>query len=139
MAENKTQPTAVAAEDFLAGVEDPAKREDCRALVRLMQDVTGEPPVMWGASIVGFGKYHYRYESGREGDFLLVGFSPRAKELSLYIMAGFERHAELMARLGKFRTGKACLYVKRLSDIDMGVLEELVRASVAHTRATHQG
>ena len=106
MAENKTQPT----------------------------DVTGEEPVMWGSSIVGFGEYHYRYESGREGDFFLAGFSPRKANLVLYIMSGFPRHAELMERLGKHRTGKSCLYINKLEDVDLDVLRELVRRSVEHVR-----
>jgi hypothetical protein len=112
-------------------------RRDARAVAKLMQDVTGEKPVMWGASMVGFGRYHYRYASGREGDWFLTGFAPRKKELTLYIMAGFERYDALMARLGKFKTGKSCLYVKRLSDIDPDVLRELVGESVAYMKATY--
>jgi hypothetical protein len=133
---NKTQPSAAAAAAaaFIDAVEDPERRADCRALATLMEEVTGEPPVLWGTSIVGFGRYHYRYESGREGDSFLAGFSPRKRELTLYIMAGFDRYPELMAKLGRYRTGKSCLYLKRLSDVDMAVLEELIRESVAHTR-----
>lgn len=134
MSENKTQPTAADVSAFIDAVEDADRRADCRTLVALMQGVVGEPPVLWGPSMVGFGRYHYRYESGREGDFFLAGFSPRKRDLTLYITAGFERHPALMAKLGRYRTGKSCLYLKRLSDIDMNVLEELVRESVAHMR-----
>ena len=102
-----------------------------------MQRVTGEPPTMWGDSIVGFGSYHYVYDSGREGDWFLTGFSPRKRNLSLYIMAGFSDYDELMERLGKHKTGKSCLYVNRLSDIDLDVLEALVRQSVAHMRKAY--
>ena len=100
----------------------------------LMREVTGEPPKMWGASIVGFGSYHYRYASGREGDWLVVGFAPRKQNLVIYIMPGFARYGALLARLGKFRTGKSCLYVNKLDDVDPDVLEELVRESVAEMR-----
>lgn len=134
MAELKTQPTESSVNDFLAGV-DEERRDDCRTLVDLMSRATGEPPKMWGASIVGFGSYRYEYESGRSGDWFLTGFSPRKRNLTLYIMAGFDRYEELMERLGKHSTGKSCLYVKGLSDIDMDVLRELVQASVDHMRA----
>ena len=97
-----------------------------------MRRVTGDEPAMWGPSIVGFGSYHYKYASGREGDWMKVGFSPRKQQLTLYIMSGFSRFDELMGRLGKHSTGKSCLYIKRLEDVDLGVLEELVRESVAH-------
>ena len=119
---------------FLDAVENPRRRADARQLLALMQAVTGESPKMWGSSIVGFGSYHYRYASGREGDSLVVGFSPRKQNLVIYIMPGFSDYGELLGRLGKFRTGKSCLYVNRLDDIDLGSLEELVRASVAEMR-----
>jgi hypothetical protein len=137
MASNKTQPTDASVEAFLDTVEDPGRRADCTALVRLMREVTGQEPRMWGASMVGFGSYHYRYESGREGDFFLAGFSPRKRDLSVYVMAGLERFPELLARLGKHRTGKSCLYLKRLGDVDPDVLRTLIRESVAHVRLTH--
>ena len=137
MASNKTQPTDASVEAFLDTVEDPGRRADCAALVRLMREVTGHEPRMWGASMVGFGSYHYRYESGREGDFFLAGFSPRKRDLSVYVMAGLERFPELLARLGKHRTGKSCLYLKRLGDVDPDVLRTLIRESVAHVRLTH--
>jgi hypothetical protein len=134
VAENKTQPTEASVDDFLAGVEDGSRREDCLALVELMRRVTQEEPRMWGSSMVGFGSYHYRYASGREGDSFLTGFSPRKRELTLYIMGGIEGNEALLSRLGKHRTGKGCLYIKRLSDVDVEVLEELVAGSVARLK-----
>ncbi|MBC2776152.1 DUF1801 domain-containing protein [Parasphingopyxis marina] len=134
MAENKTKPTKIDPATFIAAVEPDWKREDAETICALMERLSGHPPKMWGPSIIGFGQYHYTYESGREGDSMLTGFSPRKSALTLYIMAGFPRHEEIMARLGKHRTGQACLYVKRLSDIDMGALEELIAASLAHMR-----
>ncbi|MGD8495049.1 MAG: DUF1801 domain-containing protein [Gemmatimonadales bacterium] len=132
MAENKTQPTDASVTAFLDAVEDETRRSDARRVLELMRDVTGEEPRMWGPSIVGFGDYHYRYESGREGDWFLTGFAPRKANLVLYIMSGFPRHAELMERLGKHRTGKSCLYVNRFDDLDLDVLRELIRRSVEH-------
>ena len=119
---------------FLDGVENPRRREDARRLLALMQEVTGELPKMWGATIVGFGSYHYRYASGREGDWPVVGFAPRKQNLVLYIMPGFTRYSALLAKLGKHRTGKSCLYVNKLDDIDPRILEELVRESVAEMK-----
>ncbi|MBN2472691.1 MAG: DUF1801 domain-containing protein [Anaerolineae bacterium] len=135
MAQNKTTPGQGSVTAFLQTVEEQ-RRADCETLVALMQEVTGEPPVMWGDSMVGFGSYHYKYASGREGDWFVVGFSPRKQNLTLYIMAGFEEYEALLARLGKHTTGKSCLYVKRLADVDMDALRELVRQSVAHMRAS---
>jgi hypothetical protein len=132
VAENKTQPTDASVTAFLDAVEDETRRSDARRVLELMRDVTGEEPRMWGPSIVGFGDYHYRYESGREGDWFLTGFAPRKANLVLYIMSGFPRHAELMERLGKHRTGKSCLYVNRFDDLDLDVLRELIRRSVEH-------
>jgi hypothetical protein len=137
MSDLKTRPTDDSVAAFLDQVEDPDRRADCQAVLELMRDVTGEEPKMWGGSIVGFGTYHYRYESGREGDWFLTGFSPRKQNLTLYIMAGFDRYDELMARLGKHKTGKSCLYVKKLADLDHDVLRELVASSLAHMRATY--
>lgn len=137
MAQLKTARTDATVDDFIDGIENEGRREDCRTLLRIMKRVTGKEPAMWGASIVGFGSYHYRYESGRQGDWFLTGFSPRKQNLTLYMMAGFDRYASLMAGLGKHATGKSCLHVKRLSDIDLGVLEELVSASVEHMRKRH--
>jgi hypothetical protein len=137
MSELKTQPHDGSVDAFLDGIEPEGRREDCRAVAQLMREVTGEEPVLWGPSIVGFGSYHYRYESGREGDWFLTGFAPRKQALTLYIMAGFPRFDELMERLGKYKTGKSCLYVKRLDDLDLDVLRELVTRSVEHMRATY--
>ncbi len=134
MAELKTRPTGQSVESFIASSCGEGREPDCRRLREIMAGVTGAESVMWGSSIVGFGSYHYRYASGREGDWFLVGFAPRKQDLTIYIMAGFEKYEELLARLGRFRTGKGCLYVKRLADVDEGVLEELIAASVAYLR-----
>jgi hypothetical protein len=138
MAESKTIPTAMAPHEFIAAVRDPRRRADAEALVRIFRRATGEKPVMWGPSIVGFGKVHYRYDTGREGDMCLAGFSPRSAALVLYALSGAKEEKALLARLGEFKLGKACLYIKRLEDVDAKVLEELVRRSAAHTRETSQ-
>lgn len=127
MAENKTQPTSVPVEEFLASVEHPVRRADGFALLELMRRATGQEPVMWGPSIVGFGTYHYRYGSGREGDSAAVGFSPRKAKLALYVLGYGTDTKELLARLGKYQTGVSCLYINTLEDVDLAVLEELVR------------
>ncbi len=132
MSEAKTKPTPQSAEAFIEAVPDATRREDARAVAAMMQRLSGEPPVMWGASIVGCGTYHYRYDSGREGDAPRIGFSPRAKELVLYLADSAPAHGALLERLGKHRTGKSCLYIKRLADVDQGVLEQLLAASLAH-------
>lgn len=126
---NKTQVTDSDVRAFLSSVGDPKRRDDSFIILSMMEQVTGHSPKMWGTSIVGFDTYHYKYESGREGDFFKVGFSPRKQNLTVYIMTGFKRYAELMARLGKHSTGKSCLYIKRLEDVDMGVLKELITES----------
>jgi len=126
-AKNKTTENDASVEDFLASVNDDQKKADCLELKSMMERVTNAPAKMWGTSIVGFDQYHYKYDSGREGDFMKVGFSPRAQNVTVYIMPGFERYAELMANLGKHKTGKSCLYIKKLDDIDRDVLEELVQ------------
>lgn len=128
---NKTQATDADVDQFLAAIPDPGRREDCQRIRALMEAATGAPARLWGPSIVGFGVYHYRYESGREGDWMVTGFSPRKNDLTLYIMPGFARYESLMAKLGRHKTGKSCLYIKRLADVDMAVLETLVRDSVA--------
>lgn len=137
MSKNKTQPQDGSVADFIAAIDDEQKRADANRLVSIMREETGEEPVLWGGSIVGFGTYHYVYESGREGDSLKVGFSPRKGNISLYIMSGFEGQPEVMERLGKYKTGKACLYVKRLSDVDESALRVLVRRSVAWADRTY--
>lgn len=132
MAELKTKPTDESVTAFLNSVSDERKREDCFTLLELMQEVTEAEPTMWGNSIVGFGTYHYKYASGREGDWFLAGFAPRKQNLTLYIMAGFDAYDGLLAQLGKHKTGKSCLYIKRLDDVDMDVLRQLVASSVTH-------
>lgn len=134
MSQNKTQPTEQSVEAFLMTVENEKRRQDAFDMLHMMQEVTGSNPVMWGNSIIGFDQYHYKYDSGREGDFLIVGFAPRKTALTLYIMPGFERYDELMQKLGKYKTGKACLYVKKLEDVDREVLAELIRQSVQYMR-----
>ena len=135
MAENKTKPTAVSVAAFLEACTDEARRTDAKALAKLMQKVTGKEPTMWGPSIIGFGNYHYVYESGREGDNLVVGFSPRKAANVLYGAIGFDGAEALLAKLGKHTTGKGCLYIKKLADVDMKVLETLVETAVAATMA----
>ena len=137
MAELKTKENDQSVEAFLSSIDDAQKQADCRALVAIMQEATGAAPRMWGDSIVGFGHYHYKYASGREGDWFLTGFAPRKQNLTLYIMAGFDNYEALLGRLGKHTTGKSCLYVKRLADVDMPVLTELVVESVAHMKASN--
>jgi len=128
MAELKTKPTGVAVDAFLEAVPNPQRREDGKALREMFERISGEPAVMWGPSIVGFGEYHYRYASGHEGDMCRIGFSPRSTELVLYIGATHPDGADLLARLGKHKTGKGCLYVKQLSDVDREVLEQMIAA-----------
>ena len=131
MAELKTQRNDKSVAAFLNRVE--AKyREDCRSVLELMKEVTGQEPAMWGTSMVGFGSYHYKGRSGREGDWFLTGFSPRKQDLTLYIMPGFERYGALLSKLGKHKTGKSCPYIKSLDDIHMPTLRKLVKQSVAH-------
>ena len=137
MSENKTRPTEQSVEDFLNSVEHKTRREDGFALLELMKEITEEDAVMWGSSIVGFGRYHYKYDSGREGDMPLVGFSPRKQSITLYIMPGFDEYRDLLATLGKHKTGKACLYVNKLADVDEDVLRQLVRRSYEHMRETN--
>ena len=134
MAEPKTKKTGASVAAFLDAVADPGRREDARAVLALMKRITGEEPKMWGPSIVGFGSYTYTYASGRTGDWPIAGFSPRKQALTLYVMPGFEKDADLMKRLGKHKAGKSCLYLNRLADVDAGVLEELVRRSVVRMR-----
>lgn len=137
MAENKTKPTEVTAASYLAAIENDDRRQDCETLAQLMTQATGYPPVMWGASIVGFGSYHYRYESGREGDSCLTGFSSRKGDISLYLSSEFPGRDTLLADLGKHKMAKACLYIRKLSDVNLGVLEQLVRGSVAQVKRTY--
>lgn len=128
--DNKTQATEASVDAFLEAVEPERKRQDAKALDALFRRVTGFGPRMWGPTIVGYGQYHYRYATGREGDFLATGFSPRKANLSIYIMPGYADFGGILERLGKHKTGKSCLYVNKLADIDTGVLEELIRAGL---------
>lgn len=130
MAELKTKKNDASVEGFLAGVDNQRRREDSFVVLEMMKRLTGEEPKMWGSSIVGFGSYHYRYASGREGDWPRIGFSPRKQSLTIYVMPGFSNYDDLLSRLGKHRTGKSCLYVNKLADVDMDVLEQLVRSSL---------
>lgn len=140
MAENKTRATGASVDGFLHGVEHPVRHRDSLRLLELMSTITGEEPVMWGPSIVGFGRYRYRYETGREGDAAAVGFSPRKASLSLYGLLQSPEAGVLLPRLGKHRTGAGCLYVNKLEDVDEAVLAELIRAGYRHmTAGTHDG
>ena len=130
MAELKTQPTDQDVDSFLGSIADEQQRQDSRAIADLMRELTGAAPRMWGPSIVGFGSARYRYASGRENDWFVVGFSPRKQNLTLYLSYGFEQNDELLRRLGKHKIGKACLYIKRLSDVDQAALRELIARSV---------
>jgi hypothetical protein len=134
MAENKTVPNDQNVEQFLNTIEDERKRKDAFTIVKLMQQITGMEPKMWGSSIVGFGSYHYKYDSGREGDSALAGFSPRKQNLTIYNMGGFERYDGLLKKLGKHTTGKGCLYIKRLDDIDLPTLKRLIEESVKNVK-----
>ena len=139
MAELKTKRNDGDVDAFLSGVEDEGRRQDCYEVLELMKEVTGEQPKMWGGSIVGFGEYTYKYESGRTGDWMAIGFAPRKQALTLYIMSGFDGYADLMERLGKHKTGKSCLYIKTLDDIDRPTLRELVALSVQHVAKRYGG
>ena len=130
MAEAKTKPTDQSVTDFLNKIPEPERRADCFAVAKIMEEITGKKPKMWGPSIVGFGSYHYKYASGREGDWPVAGFSPRKKDLTVYLTMGFEKHRELMEKLGKHSTSKSCLYLKRLSDIHLPTLKKLIKISV---------
>ncbi|MFN2253692.1 MAG: DUF1801 domain-containing protein [Candidatus Promineifilaceae bacterium] len=137
MAELKTQENDASVDDYLNSVEDDKKREASFKVKELMEDVTGEEARMWGESIVGFGHYKYKYASGREGEWMITGFAPRKRNLTLYIMSGFEEYDDLLDKLGKHSTGKSCLYINKLEDIDMDVLRELVNKSVQHMKETN--
>ncbi|MHA2193219.1 MAG: DUF1801 domain-containing protein [Candidatus Thorarchaeota archaeon] len=130
MSKPKTRPTEVNVEDFLKAVEHPQRREDGFELLKMMKEITNEEPTMWGPSIVGFGSYHYKYESGREGDMPLTGFSPRKRSLTVYIMSGFEEYKDLLDKLGKHKIGKSCLYINKLADVDTTVLKKIIKKSL---------
>ena len=137
MAENKTKVTQASVQNYFATIKDEARRKDCEALAKLMTKATKQQPKMWGTSIVGFGSYHYKYESGREGDSCLAGFSSRKGDISVYLTADFPGRDELLAKLGKHRMAKACLYVRKLSDVDLNILGQLVAGSFAERKRRH--
>ena len=133
MAELKTQVTRASVEKFLDGIKDERKRQDCYELLKIMKKATKAEPKMWGTSIIGFGDHHYVYESGREVDWFLTGFSPRAQNLTLYMMGGFDREA--LKKLGRYKTGKGCLYINKLADVDIKALNELIAKSLKNSKA----
>ena len=130
MAELKTKPNDAGVLDFLETVEDEGKRDDCYEIMNMMEEVSGEQPKMWGKSIIGYGTYHYKHASGREGDWMRIAFSPRKQNLTLYLMAGVERHPELLEKVGKYKNGKSCFHIKKLDDVDRGILKQLMVASL---------
>ena len=134
MAENKTKPGTTSVAAFIKGIEDPERRSEVRKVAAMMRAATGSRATMWGTSIMGFGSYHYKYDSGREGDFMITGLSPRRQALTVYIMPGFSQFDGLMRRLGKYKTGKSCLYIRRLADVDEKVLNRLIVESVKYMR-----
>ena len=134
MSRLKTKPTEIKVEDFLNAVDNEKKRQDSYTIIKIMKEITKQEPYMWGPSIIGFGTYHYKYDSGHEGDAPVAGFSPRKDAFSIYIMAGFTGYQELMDKLGKYKMGKACLYVKKLEDIDIEILKELIKKSVEYCK-----
>ncbi len=134
MAELKTKVTRASVDKFLAGIKDEKRRQDCYQILKIMKQATRAEPKMWGTSIVGFGEYHYRYATGREGDWFLTGFSPRVQNLTLYMMGGFD--GDVLKRLGKYKTGKGCLYINKLEDVDLRVLKELIVKSAHQAKAS---
>lgn len=130
MAENKTVPTGFSVDEYINAIEHPQRKEDCTTLLQIMQRITGKTPKMWGATMVGFGTYHYKYESGREGTMFCTGFSNRKQALTVYLMCELEKNEDLLEQLGAHKIGKSCLYIKRLSDINLSVLEQLIEESL---------
>jgi hypothetical protein len=137
MTENKTKPELADPRAFVEAVQHPQKRDDGLTLLDLMREESGKPPVMWGPSMIGYGEYHYTYETGREGDMFIVGFSPRASAISLYMFGGADAHQDLLAKLGKHKTGKSCIYVNKLADVDLDVIRAMVRRSIELSSAAH--
>lgn len=137
MAENKTKPNKTSVTAFINGIEDEQRRRDVKKVAAMMREATGSRARMWGANIVGYGQYHYKYDSGREGDFMITGFSPRKQALTLYVIPGFKHFETLMGKLGKYKTGKSCLYITKLSDVDEKVLKRLIVASVRYMRKNY--
>lgn len=136
MATLKTQPTNVDPGEFIEKLDNEKRKKDALELLEMMTRISGEKPVMWGPAIIGFGNYHYKYESGREGEWFEVGFSPRKASLSVYIMTGYKKFHDIMDRLGKYKTGASCLYINKLDDIDRSALEELLQTSIDHIRSS---
>lgn len=136
MSENKTRPTEENVIDFLNSVDHKTRREDSFALLQMMEEITSEDATLWG-NIVGFGSYHYKYESGREGDMPLIGFSPRKQSMTVYIMPGFDEYDEMLSQLGKHKIGKACLYINKLADVDEAVLRRLIKRAYTHMKETN--
>jgi uncharacterized protein DUF1801 len=138
VAELKTKKTKASVDAFIGKVADPVQREDCRQVLKLMREATGSTPAMWGTSIVGFGNYQYAYDSGRDGEWFQMGFAPRKGTLTLYIMPGVERYPQHLKKLGKHSTGRSCLYIKKLDDVDVDVLRSLLKDAVKDLRASAQ-
>jgi Domain of unknown function (DU1801) len=138
-AQNKTTETGTSVDAFVEAVPDQTQKSDAKALLAMMARLSGETPRMWGPSIVGFGRYHYRYDSGREGDSCRIGFSPRKGQTVIYLVDGYQDRAAQLQRLGKHKTGKSCLYIKRLSDVDQSVLEDMIAASLEYMRVKYPG
>lgn len=134
MAENKTKQTNASVDMFINSLKDETEREDCYEIIKIMKSITKEEPKMWGPSIIGFGTYHYKYASGREGDMCIAGFSPRKQNLTIYLMPGFEIQQSLLKKLGKYKTSKVCLYIKSLKDVDVKILKEMISISVKETK-----
>jgi len=138
MAELKTKENKASVNQFIDAIENSSRKKDCLIIKKIMQDITGKRAMMWGDSIVGFGRYHYKYASGGEGDFFITGFSPRKQNFTIYIMPGYTGYQQLLKKIGKHKHGKSCLYVKSLDDIDLDVLKELIAASVAEMKSLYQ-
>ena len=134
MAEIKTKKTDESFAKFLNAIQDEGKRKDCFAIAEMMKDISKHEPKMWGTAIIGFGSYHYKYESGHEGDMCMIGFSPRKQNITLYISGGINNHPDLLEKLGKYKTGKGCLYINKLSDVDTDVLNKLIKAAYTHMK-----
>tara|TARA_R110002096_G_scaffold97694_21_gene217857 strand:- start:5411 stop:5827 length:417 start_codon:yes stop_codon:yes gene_type:complete len=138
MADNKTKPTTLKALDYLENIDNEQRKADCLTLNTLMKEITGEQPIMWGTSIVGYGSYHYKYESGREGDMPLIGFSNRKQSITIYIISGFAKCKDQLEKIGKYKVGKSCFYIKKLSDIDVEILTEMIISSIEVIKNKYQ-
>ena len=134
MAELKTKPNDASVLGFLATIQDEKKRDDCHEIMNMMEEVSGEQPKMWGKSIIGYGTYHYKYASGREGDWMRIAFAPRKQNLTLYLLSGVESHPELLEKIGKYKNGKSCFYINKLDDVDRDILKKLMKASLDHLK-----